>query len=589
MSKSNIHNMIESAASIEPSQSFQYGNGRFEIRQKGVFYVESESERFICSPLDVSAQTLDATGNAWGRLLQWKDPAGNLHKWAMPIALLSGDSCAEFRAELMSSGLDISPNKKERGLLAVYIQKIPTDKRARCVERLGWYGGAYVLPTETILPADSPDGGDNNETVVFQNLHMLEPAFSVSGTKEQWREYVASLATGNSRLVFALSVSFAGTLLDIVGMEGGGFHFCGGSSKGKSTAQILAASIWGNPAKYKRSWRTTANALESIALLSNDGLLILDEIREISPKEIGAAVYMLANGQAKSRANRSGFLARRSQTWKTLFLSSGEIGLFELLRQAGERANAGQEVRMAEICIGDFENIHGYETPGCFADALRENSSRYYGATGLEYLRRLVEKRSEQADAIRRCIDNFVSSVVPKGSAGQISRVARRFGLAAVAGELATDYGLTGWPQGSANEAARICLDSWIESFGGTSDREARQILSQVKAFFEAHGSSRFSDVSEINETKITNRAGFYKAAGFGENLEKTYCVLPEVFKHEVCKGLNFRTAIKTLLKAGWLEAGSDKTPQKQRIPALGSKPTNVYVINGKMWEAESC
>jgi len=581
MIENNIRDMIDAAANTEPLQSFQYGNGRFEIRQEGVFYVESDSERFICSPLDVSAQTLDATGNAWGRLLKWEDPAGNQHKWAMPIALLSGDSCAEFRAELMSSGLDISPNKKERSLLAVYIQKFPADKRARCVERLGWYGGAYVLPTKTI-------GGDKNETVVFQNPHMVEPAFSVSGTKEQWKTYVAAPATGNSRLTFAVSLSFAGPLLDIVNMEGGGFHFCGGSSKGKSTAQILAASIWGDPAKYKRSWRTTSNALESIALLSNDGLLILDEIREISPKEIGAAVYMLANGQAKSRANRSG-LARRTPTWKTLFLSSGEIGLSELMRQAGERANAGQEIRMAEINIGDFENIHDYETPGCFADMLRENSSRYYGAIGLEYLRLLVETRSEQADVIRERIDGFVSFVVPEGAAGQIYRVARRFGLAAAAGELATDFDLTGWPEGAAFEAAQICFDSWIESFGGTGDREARQVLSQVKAFFEAHGNSRFSDVNETDETKIVNRAGFYNADGFGDNLERVYYVLPEAFKHEVCKGLNFRTAIKTLINAGWIEQGNDKAAQKQRIPALRSKPTNVYVFNGKMWEAESC
>ena len=245
MNENNIRTMIVTAADAETPQSFQYGNGRFEIRPKGVFYVESDSERFICSPLDVSAQTLDATGNAWGRLLQWKDPAGNQHKWAMPIALLSGDSCAEFRAELMSSGLDVSPNKKERNLLAVYVQKFPTDKQARCVERLGWYGGVYVLPTETI-------GGDKSEIVVFQNPHVIEPAFSVSGTKEQWREHVAALAVGNSRLIFAISTAFAGPLLDIVGMEGGGFHFCGSSSKGKTTAQIAAAAVWGNPAKYKR-------------------------------------------------------------------------------------------------------------------------------------------------------------------------------------------------------------------------------------------------------------------------------------------------------------------------------------------------
>jgi uncharacterized protein (DUF927 family) len=277
------------------------------------------------------------------------------------------------------------------------------------------------------------------------------------------------------------------------------------------------------------------------------------------------------------------------QTWKTLFLSSGEIGLSELMRQAGERANAGQEIRFAEIDMGDFENIHGYETTGRFADALRENAGRYYGAIGLEYLRRLVEKRNEQADAIRQCIDNFVSSVVPEGAAGQIARVARRFGLVAAAGELATGYGLTGWPLGAANEAAQICLDSWIENFGGTDDRETREILSQVRLFFEMHGSSRFSDASETDETKIINRAGFFRIDGFGEDKVKTYYVLPGVFKNEVCRSLNFNSAVKALINAEWLKPGDDgKSSQKPRIPAIG-KPTRVYVFNGKMWEDEPC
>jgi uncharacterized protein (DUF927 family) len=576
------NDMADTAADAGPLQSFPYGGGSFEIRPEGVFYAEPDSERFVCSPLDVSAQTLDATGNAWGRLLRWKDPAGNPHRWAMPMALLSGDSGAEFRAELMGGGLDISPNRKERTLLAAYIQKFPTDRRVRCVERLGWHGCAYVLPTEIV-------GGDGSEAAVFQNPHMVEPAFSVSGTERQWRERVASLAAGNSRLTFAASVGFAGPLLDVVGMEGGGFHLCGGSSKGKSTAQVLAASVWGDPARYKRSWRTTSNALESMALLSNDGLLVLDEIREINPKEIGAAVYMLANGQAKGRADKSG-LARRVQTWKMLFLSSGEIGLSELMRQAGERANAGQEIRLAEIGIGDFEDIHGCGTPGRFADALRENAGRYHGAVGLEYLRQLVERRGKQAEAIRGRIDDFVSSATPEGVAGQVARVARRFGLAAVAGELATVFGLTGWPEGAADEAARTCLGSWVEGFGGTGDREARQTLSQVKAFFEAHGASRFADMNEVGDSRTTHRAGFYKVDISGGRRERTYYVLPEAFRQEVCRGLDHRTAAKTLVSAGWIEPGSDGRPtQKPRIPALDGKPTRVYAFNGKMWECDPC
>jgi uncharacterized protein (DUF927 family) len=48
-----------------------------------------------------------------------------------------------------------------------------------------------------------------------------------------------------------------------------------------------------------------------------------------------------------------------------------------------------------------------------------------------------------------------------------VQRVARRFALVAVAGELATEAGLTGWAQGEATTAAAHCLRDWIEAFGG--------------------------------------------------------------------------------------------------------------------------
>jgi uncharacterized protein (DUF927 family) len=42
------------------------------------------------------------------------------------------------------------------------------------------------------------------------------------------------LATGNSRLVFAISTAFAPTLAKLVGEDSGGFHFRGASSSGKA-------------------------------------------------------------------------------------------------------------------------------------------------------------------------------------------------------------------------------------------------------------------------------------------------------------------------------------------------------------------
>ena len=129
---------------------------------------------------------------------------------------------------------------------------------------------------------------------------------SESGTADEWRDSVAALAAGNTRLVFALSVAFAGTLAEIAGEDSGGFHLRGASSSGKSTALKLAASVWGNPSTYVRLWRGTVNGLEGLATLHNDSLLILDEIGQIDPNDAGEAAYLLANGQGKARASRNG-------------------------------------------------------------------------------------------------------------------------------------------------------------------------------------------------------------------------------------------------------------------------------------------
>lgn len=131
------------------------------------------------------------------------------------------------------------------------------------------------------------------------------------------------LASGNSRLVFAIATAFAPSLAKLAGEDSGGFHFRGASSSGKSTALKVAASVWGNLKSYCRLWRSTSNGLEGLAALHNDGLLIFDELSQIDPREAGEAAYLLANGQGKTRASKTG-AAKQSASWSLIFLSAGE-------------------------------------------------------------------------------------------------------------------------------------------------------------------------------------------------------------------------------------------------------------------------
>ncbi|APF03546.1 TPA: DUF927 domain-containing protein [Legionella pneumophila] len=563
----------------------EYSGGCFKLNEQGVSFLGKDKDgnpmapRWICSPLFVVAKTRDAKSGEWGRLLEWQDDDGVIHQWAMPLALLQGDA-SEVRRELASLGLTISPHKISRDLLTTYLQVFPVEDRARCVEKLGWHENLFVTPSQII--------GHSCEKIVFQNSHAIESAMSVSGTVDDWRESIGQLASGNSRLIFAISAAFAPALAKIAGEDSGGFHFRGASSSGKSTALKVAASVWGNPQAYCRLWRSTTNGLEGLAALHNDGLLILDELSQMDPKEAGEAAYLLANGQGKTRASRHG-TAKLSSRWSLFFLSAGEESLMSLMARAGQKTNAGQEIRLADIeadagfNMGLFEKIHNQLSPATMALSLKEYSSKYYGAVGMAWLQQVVANQQSIATDIADAVQEFVNSAILPDSTGQIIRVARRFALVAVAGELATQYGLTGWNEGESTDAAYKCYRVWLEHFGMEGNKEDRAILAQVRAFFESHGSSRFDNIREPNNERIQNRAGFFYTddAGF-----RMYMVLTEVFKKELCQGFEPRTVVRVLINEGWLKPATDGMPtHKPRIKGVGTP--RVYVFTNKIWGGE--
>lgn len=232
---------------------------------------------YVSSRLDVVACTRDRENENHGRLLEFRDVDGHLHRWAMPMTCLAGDGTA-YREILLSKGLKIAPGTKQRGLLTMYIQSCDPKERARCVDRIGWYDNdCFILPEETI-------GCSSFEKVIFQGLNAQSRDYSVSGSLEEWKAHVSSLCQGNSRLMLGVSAAFAAPMLHLLNFEGGEFHFRWPSSIGKSTILNVASSVWGGN-KPIISWRATSNGLEGVAVLHNDGLLCLDELGQIDPEE----------------------------------------------------------------------------------------------------------------------------------------------------------------------------------------------------------------------------------------------------------------------------------------------------------------
>ncbi|MGE4073721.1 MAG: DUF927 domain-containing protein [Lysobacterales bacterium] len=532
---------------------------------------------WICSPLYVTANTRDESGSEWGRLLEWKDRDRRAHPWAMPCELMAGTG-EELRARLLRGGLEITNNTRDRGKLGDYIAWSRPAITARAVARTGWHGAAFVLPDRTI-------GDTEAEPIFYQSASVEGVKLGTAGTLEGWRENVAAPCAGNSRLVLYISAALAANCLTLLGAEGGGLHVRGPSSAGKTSALLAAASTWGPP-DYVRTWRATDNALEGIAAQHSDMPLCLDEIGELPGKVAGPCAYMLSNGVGKSRADRSG-AARTASRWRLLFLSTGEIGLSDLMAEAGTRTRAGQEVRVIDIPadagagLGMFEKLPQGMTAGAFADRLRDAAAMHYGTAGPAFVGRLVQNHTEARDTLRTARDAIAATMAPTDAAGQVRRVAQRFALIAAAGELATEWGLTGWPEGEAATAATKCFRAWLGARGTAGAAEPAAMLSAVRRFLEAHGESRFAPWDAPDSRTTINRAGFRRDAADGSGVE--FYVMREAFKADICTGFDYRAVAQTLADAGALATDSDGSATKpERLPGLGL--TRCYRITAAIW-----
>jgi putative DNA primase/helicase len=144
-------------------------------------------------------------------------------------------------------------------------------------------------------------------------------ASEAHGTVEEWRDGAARLASGHLLLMLAISGASAGPLLHLAGVEGGGVHFFGPSSIGKTTLLRLTAIVWGPPG-YVRSCRATANGLEGAAAGATDTALILDEVGQVEARDMAAALCSLANGTGNARAARNDSL-RELRSWRVLTIS----------------------------------------------------------------------------------------------------------------------------------------------------------------------------------------------------------------------------------------------------------------------------
>jgi hypothetical protein len=192
----------------------------------------------------------------WYRHFHVTERSGRLspHKLAAEKLTEPGTSAIQ---QLIGSGvLVVAGTRAQRGLVR-FLKFRPKQEIIR-MPRVGWaqiddppydptQGSHYWIfarPDEVLTPPDMPA---QRNTSYELDTAVTQHGLHVAGTTAGWVAEIAEPLRGNSNVALALGTFFAAPMLRFASEPGGGNHFCGRSTIGKTMASAVGQSIYGWP------------------------------------------------------------------------------------------------------------------------------------------------------------------------------------------------------------------------------------------------------------------------------------------------------------------------------------------------------
>lgn len=536
----------------------------WHINETGIYrMIEPEKKSFVCSPIWVDSRIVDANTGCVKICIKGLNTVSNkVFGLTTEMANLCTGMQNPLPKLLANHGVRISQGENSRVLDYLARQPAPT---VNGFDKLGWHQDEgkqlFVLPEQVI-------GGLEDKQYCFtpESYAPSQNALTGSGTLDSWQQFVVSECMGNPVPLFALGVAFAAPLMCLFHVDGGGFHFWGHSSRGKTTILQIGASVFGNAAdpalmpecSFIQRWNTTANALEGTALAYNDLLLPMDELGTSNIKNFGQVVYQLAGGKGKAAMNASRDM-RTPRTWRTQIMSTGEHAIAqEIETTTGSEARTGQMIRMVDICVeGNIFPAFPVEQVADKVTILKVACSEHYGVAAVPYLHHLVRvvNSSLKNDWVQRFeyIEDALANSFPNLQPEQ-QRAIKRFALVACGLMMATEARCISVKDEVIMDATVHVLGLWLKEFPTVSeaDRGIEHLRQSILS-----NPSRFGSATD-------KRAVGNNLLGYKDYSKKRYIILRDKMS-EVCGRSGYKPVLKKLSELGYLNHNAGRMDLKWR------------------------
>ncbi len=403
------------------------------------------------TPLVVNGRLIDVNDNeeslrvAWQRDGRWRE-----HTISRAVA-------ANARELVGLAGIGFPVTSRNAGDLVGYVAAYEAANighlpRARVSGQMGWQGTNAELGFlwgRTLIRPGAAEAGDidienvppedwREDWVAFHGADagdaQIADAFGQEGTFEGWVQ-AARMASAYPRVALAIYASLATAILEILGAPNFVIDWPFVTSTGKTTTLRVGASCWGNPneqaaASLVGTWDATRVYIERLSTVLNGLPLFLDDTKRAkNPKLVAQTIYDVVSGRGRGRGSPRGM--RRSGSWATVLLSTGEAPATSFTEDGGTRA------RVLTLWGPPFGKADASTAP--IVQRLDLGVRSNYGHAGPRFVRHLLDHRDEWndwRDEYRRTQATYVEKAGGNPVAG---RLAAYFAVLDVAALLAHD------------------------------------------------------------------------------------------------------------------------------------------------------
>ncbi|MDM5246435.1 DUF927 domain-containing protein [Lysinibacillus sp. G4S2] len=406
----------------------------------------------------------------------------------------------------------------------------------------------------------------HSETNLQWNEALCRYDLKPNGDFNQWLDMVKKHVVSNPALSFMLGVGFSSMLIGYSTTTSEPLntqlvHLLGESGSGKTTAAMLALSIFGTPRELGdkslfSTWNATNNALVN-KLTGNYGVPVLfDEFSMSTASTVTSLVYVLASGKDKDRMTDQ-LKIKAGETWGTAFITTGENSIFERTNR-----NKGLIVRLHE-----YDNKQ-WTTNAEQSNEIKAVVNEHYGHAALVVARYLAESNWS---SVMPTIQYWKEQLLPMLPESDVKdRVARKYAATIAALALAGEAMDVEFPLDEVIEFI-VQNDYILETQRDLAEVVYRSVIDDVRANANQFIFPNVAQSSFHIKGKIQRYQSFYKV----------YYIKTEFEKLLQSQGItNFSGIIKMLKRKPYFEADTDRPTQRVVIEKdKGRQNTYVFKI----------